>query len=150
MIDLAHVCTDLGFHPHITGPEYNAMTPRLAAFYGAQTNDSGVFLDCDDEELATIGKSSASVRVAMAPTGVWFVGFSFQNATGGSSCAPSVWHRVGYATRKEAVEAVTAKALAWFGRQIDHQHEPESVRREAAEMVKALTRGPEAQQLSLF
>jgi hypothetical protein len=149
MIDLTPARIELGLTGDYSAAEFYAATSRLISHYSAHANDCGVFLDIEDEELANVGRSRATASVAMAPGGLWFVGHHFQNSTSGTGCAPSVWDRAGYATRKEAVEAVTAHAVAWFSRQIDNA-DSEQNKREAAAVIQALTRGPEAQQLSLF
>jgi hypothetical protein len=101
-------------------PEYwhsdEAQREVQALWAGADCNDCGVF---ERDEIILIeldGQKSwyGEVRMAVAPNGWHAIATSYCYAQGGGGSAPSVWTRIAYTTRDEAVAAGIDKLIATF------------------------------------
>jgi hypothetical protein len=139
-------------------PEYwlsdEAQRELQALWGGADCNDCGVFergetirveLDCQKSWYGEL-------RIAVAPNGWHAIATSYWYGQGGGGSAPSVWNRIAYTTRDEAVAAGIDELIATFQRVRDAKGwAPANQPALAQSMIENLTAHlSQSRQLSLF
>jgi len=157
MIDLEHIIQEAGGRG-LNGDDYIRATEFLRAWHGGDTNQSGVFeTEREVIRLATMGRCKAEARLVQTGRGHWLAGYSFDSPTYGGGGPASVWSRVAYETRDEAVKEIAAELADRFQGLVDDISSTvtEPMKRDAAKMVcllKAVVQppAPKAMQLSLF
>jgi hypothetical protein len=95
------------------GNRYRRAIQKRRHMFGGVTNDSGVFHQAEEIELAYFGRCSATARVAPSAAGMWFAGYEYLFDSGGG-CFPSVADREAYPTRDHAIRAITDASVLSF------------------------------------
>lgn len=128
---------------------------ELQALWGdADCNDSGVFERDENIRIELDGQRSwyGEVRIAVAPNGWHAIATSYWYGQGGGGSCPSVWNRIAWTTRDEAVSAGINKLIATFeGVRDCGGSAPHSQADLAQRMIETLkARLTQSRQLSLF
>jgi hypothetical protein len=101
-------------------PEYwrsnEAQRELLGLWSSPVCNDCGVFVRDETILIELGGQRSwyAEIRIAVAPNGWHAVATSHWYGQGGGGSAPSVWNRIAYTTRDEAVTSGIIELVANF------------------------------------
>jgi hypothetical protein len=106
--------------------------------FGGVTNESGVFHQAEEIELASFGRCTAIARVAPSAAGMWFVGYEYRLFASGGGCFPSVADREAYPTRDDAIRAITDDLRFVFLRAASISGNPEHIRTQAQKMFEML------------
>ena len=125
----------------------------LALWSGPDCNGCGVFQSTETVRIDLDGTHwYGEIRIAVAPNGWHAMDTSYGYGQGGGGSAPSVWNRVAYTTRDEAVETGINKLIATFEGVRDQQGTvPQNQPVLAQRMIETLkARLSEARQLTLF
>jgi hypothetical protein len=156
MIDLRAIIAEaggIGLH----GTDYDRATASLKAWHGGEPNDCGVFEEREVIHLAAVGRCKCEARVVKTGRGHWLAGYGYESPTWGGGGPASVWSRVAYETRDEAVRAIAGEMVERFSRlSVDRSSTvSDGVRRDAAKLVELLKAviqppAPKALQLDLF
>ena len=139
-------------------PEYwlsaEAQLELLAVWGGPNCNDCGVFERAENILIELDGQKSwyAELRIAVAPNGWHAIATSYWYGQGGGGSAPSVWNRIAYTSRDEAVTAGVNELIATFEGVRDWQGSaPANQSALAQRMVETLKAYlSQSRQLSLF
>lgn len=139
-------------------PEYwrsdGAQNELLALWGGPDCNDCGVF-ERDETILIELDSQKswyAELRIAVAPNGWHAIATSHWYGQGGGGSAPSVWNRIAYTTRDEAVTNGINELVATFEVLRDHKgYAPQNQSAFAQRMIETLKAYmSQTRQLSLF
>ena len=120
---------------------------------GADCNDCGVF---ERDETVRIDLDGANwygeVRIAVAPNGWHAVSTSYWYGQGGGGSSPSLWNRIAYTARDEALTAGVTELIVKFEGVRDWKGAaPANQSALAQRMIEALkARLSQSRQLSLF
>ncbi|MBZ5673733.1 MAG: hypothetical protein LAP61_05745 [Acidobacteriia bacterium] len=134
----------------------------LQLWGGGDCNENGAFNDDETVEFR-LGKERqwhATVRIATSRKGWHAVGVDYHSATSGGMSGPSLWNRVAYMDKQEAIDAGVVRLITEYQRIRDWPVETESNKRKAERMIALLEKRlgipdrpaaqPEVEQLSLF
>jgi hypothetical protein len=132
-----------------------ARQEMIALWGNPPCNDCGVFERDETIRIAPDGQKSCygELRIAVAPNGWHAVSTSYWYGQGGGGSSPSVWNRVAYTTRHEAVAAGIASLVEKFDgiRDQTEGSVPTSQPADAERMLKALKDyTAQARQMTLF
>jgi hypothetical protein len=139
-------------------PEYwrsDEALRELQALWGeADCNDCGVFERGETIRIELDAQKSwyAELRIAVAPNGWHAVSTSYWYGQGGGGSSPSVWNRMAYTTRDEAVAAGINKLIVTFEGVRDWKaYAPQNQPALAQRMIETLKAYlSHSRQLSLF
>lgn len=135
----------------MSGNRYRRAIQKRRRMFGGVTNDSGVFHQAEEIELACFGRCTAIARVAPSATGMWFAGYEYRLFDSGGGCFPSVADREAYPTRAGAIRAITDDLRFVFLRAASISGNPENIRTQAQKMFEMLkARLDPPAQLDLF
>ena len=137
-------------------PEYlKSAVPELRALWGgAECSNCGVFELAEDIRVNLDAQKSwyGEVRLAVAPNGWHAIGITWWYGQGGGGSPPSVWNRLAYTTRDEAIAAGINELIARFEGVRDMKGwAPQNQSALAGQMIKTLKDYlPQTRQLILF
>ena len=94
--------------PRNSGADYLASTQKLLDQHG------GLFAEDERIKLVEVGRCKAVAELAMTGFGVWLYGLDTDYAVGGRGSPVSIWDRIGYSTRSEALAAAIDDAAQYF------------------------------------
>lgn len=134
-IDLSRVAMPLR---RMSGNRYRRAIQKRRRMFGGVTNESGVFHQAEEIELACFGRCTAIARVAPSAAGMWFAGYEYRLFDSGGGCFPSVADREAYPTRDDAIRAITDDLRFVFLRAASISGNPENIRTQAQKMFEML------------
>lgn len=147
-IDLSRMAMPLR---RMSGNRYRRAIQKRRHMFGGVTNDSGVFHQAEEIELASLDRCTATARVAVSAAGMWFAGYEYRLFDSGGGCFPSVADREAYPTRDDAIRAITDDLRFVFLRAASISGNPENIRTQAQKMFEMLkARLDPPAQLDLF
>jgi len=134
----------------MSGNRYRRAIQKRRRMFGGVTNNSGVFHQAEEIELACFGRCTAIARVAPSAA-MWFAGYEYRLFDSGGGWFPNVAAREAYPTRDDAIRAITDDLRFIFLRAASISGNPENIRTQAQKMFEMLkARLDPPAQLDLF